>query len=127
MIDLRGRLLVLVLIILLVVLTAALQTYSARVPVRVAGVVNDAPVADEKPQIENIPNQSYEFRIFVFTYSRPEGVEVLLSSILNSNYSKARPGTVDLEVFVDYRRRDDSDIRGKQDTILRMLKNISWP
>ncbi|ORC84570.1 uncharacterized protein TM35_000431380, partial [Trypanosoma theileri] len=69
----------------------------------------------------------YEYRIFVFTYARPEGLRVTLSSILNSDYSKARGSTIDLEVFVDYRLTDVCRTRRKQAEILDILRSVSWP
>ncbi|KAH9597018.1 hypothetical protein LSM04_000082 [Trypanosoma melophagium] len=77
---------------------------------------------------KNGKNQTlYEYRIFVFTYARPDGLRVTLSSILNSDYSKARGSTIDLEVFVDYRRSDSESMRKKQTEIMEILNSVSWP
>ncbi|ORC84572.1 uncharacterized protein TM35_000431400, partial [Trypanosoma theileri] len=82
---------------------------------------HEVPLNTKEELHVNNKKDHYDYRIFVFTYARPEGLRVTLSSILNSDYSKARGSTIDLEVFVDYRRDDGESIKNKQAEILDIL------
>ncbi|RNF26495.1 uncharacterized protein Tco025E_01200 [Trypanosoma conorhini] len=69
----------------------------------------------------------HAYRVFVFTYARPDGLKETLTSLLNADYSKASAGAVDLEVFVDYRRSESPQLQEKQSAIIQMLRDFAWP
>ncbi|EKF39410.1 hypothetical protein MOQ_000363 [Trypanosoma cruzi marinkellei] len=70
---------------------------------------------------------SHEYRIFVFAYARPDGVKKTLNSLLESDYSKAPVGSLNLEVFVDFRRHDSLQMQQNQSGILQFLRTLKWP